>query len=110
MYFDKALKETGNLPEDASKKDVHEWCMVNHLPNDYRERIFEIWKNKPFVMNLKTGEKYKEPFRLTTTLMGKSDSNNYYKNMQNGYAENFSSGEQNDFIPDPDKNWRNKNE
>jgi hypothetical protein len=109
MFMMKALKESGNISQDASKKECHEFCMVNWLPADYRERIYEEWKNKPFIINMKTGEKYKEPFRLTTTRMTTRDSNNYYENMQNGYAENFSSGEPDDQIPDPDKNWKNKN-
>ncbi len=108
MFFERALKETGNLPQTASKLDVHEWAMVNCLPSDYRERIYELWKSKPGTINIKTGEVYKEPFRLTTTKMSKKDSNNYYEAMQDCYAENFSSGEPSDLIPDPDPNYNKK--
>jgi hypothetical protein len=101
MYFKPHLIDTGNLPPDCSKNDVHEFCMVNCLPNDYRERIYEIWKNKPGVVNMKTGEVYKSPFRLTSTLMSTTDAMNYYSNMQNFYAENFSSGPD-DQVSDPD--------
>ena len=81
--------------------------MLNYLPNDYRERIFEKWKLKEGMVNLRTGEIYKTPFRLTTTKMSKKDSNNYYEAMQNGYAMDFSSEDENDQIPDPKKNWKN---
>jgi hypothetical protein len=107
MYFTQALILCGEL-ENPSKKDVHEWCMVNYLPNDYRERIYNIWKSKPSIRNFKTGELYKEPFRLTTTLMVGDDWKHYYEAMVRGYAENFSSGEEGDFIPDPDPNYRAK--
>jgi hypothetical protein len=107
LFFEKALKDTGNLPQTSSKLDVHEWCMLNYLPNDYRERIFEKWKLKEGMVNLRTGEIYKTPFRLTTTKMSKKDSNNYYEAMQNGYAMDFSSEDENDQIPDPKKNWKN---
>ena len=109
MFFRKVLIDTGNLLPTASKTDVHEWCMVNYLPNDYRERIYEEWKLKLGMINLKTGEVYKTPFRLTTIRMRKLDANNYYQAMQDGYAETFSSGEPNDLIPDPDKDYKKKN-
>jgi len=102
MMFEAALIESGEFL-NPSKKDIHNFCMVNCLPNDYRERIYKIWLEKPGVLNHKTGEIYKEPFRLTTTLLGKlEDWSNYYRNMQDFYAEYLSSGEK-DLIPDPDK-------
>ena len=109
LYFKAALIEAGILTIDSGKLATHEWCMVNCLPADYRERIYEEWKNTPGIVNIKTGEVYKEPFRLTTKKMSKSwDSPNYYRNMQDCYAENFSSGEPDDFIPDPDPDYKNK--
>jgi hypothetical protein len=109
MYLERALKEAGILKETDSKREVHEWCMVNYLPNDYRERIYELWKQKEPIINYKTGEQYKQAFRLSTTLMTTKDSMNYYSAMQDGYAENFSSGEENDLIPDPDPDYKKKN-
>jgi hypothetical protein len=106
MYFKQALIESGEFVT-PSKEDIHEWCMLQFLPSDYRERIYEEWKNKALIVNRKTGEMYKQPFRLTTTRMTTKDANNYYEAMQNGYAEYFSKDE-NDFIPDPEKNWKNK--
>lgn len=105
-FLQKVLIETGTLPEDCSKEQVHEWAMVNCLPENYRERIYEEWKNKPGTINIKTGEVYKQAFRLTTTKMRTIDCMQYYKNMQDCYAQNFSSGEIDDFIPDPKKDYK----
>jgi hypothetical protein len=105
-YMLPALIITGNLPEHAGKMVCHEWCMVNCLPLNYRERIYEEWKQEPGIVNIKTGEVYKQAFRLTTTKMKTNDCNQYYKNMQDLYAENFSSGEQDDLIPEPRKDWK----
>jgi hypothetical protein len=105
MFFMQSLIECGEL-ENPSKEIVHKWCMANFLPSDYRERIYEEWKEIKGVVNRKTGEVYKDPFRLTTTKMTKIDCMNYYKNMQNGYLEIFSSDPEKDFIPDPKKDWK----
>jgi len=107
MFFEKVLIDSGTLI-NPSKTDIHEWCMVNFLPSDYRERIYEEWKLKEPVVNFRTGEKYKEAFRLTTRRMTTIDMMNYYEAMQIAYAENFSTGEDDDFIPDPDKHWKDK--
>ena len=106
-YFEKALIEAG-IFKNPSKLDVHTWCMVQCLPSDYKQRIFEEWQQKEAIVNYKTFETYKEPFRLTTTKMKTTDSMHYYENLQNFYAENFSSGEVKDLIPDPDPNYKNK--
>lgn len=100
MYFEAKLIEYGYY-EHPSKKDIHEFCMVNCLPEDYKERIYNEWKEAPGILNMRTGQLTKEPFRLTTTKMSTIDSNNYYNNLQNFYAEFFSDSE-NDLIPDPD--------
>lgn len=108
-YFEKALVETGTL-KDPSKYDIHKWCMVNCLPSDYKQRILDEWIKIEPTINYKTGETYKEPFRLTTTRMFKSDAVNYYQNMQMFYAEYLSTGEEKDFIPDPDPDYKKKRE
>ena len=106
-YFNQALVEAG-IFKDPSKMDIHKWCMVQFLPSDYKSRIFEEWQKEEPIVNYKTFETYKEPFRLTTTKMSKSDCNHYLENMQLFYAENFSTGEEKDFIPDPSKDYKNK--
>jgi hypothetical protein len=107
LYFEHALIEAG-IFKDPSKMQIHTWCMVNYLPEDYRERIYEEWKKESGIVNHKTDEVYKEPFRLTSTKMSRSDAMHYYENMQNGYAIDFSTGEENDFIPDPDPKYKRK--
>jgi len=104
-YFESALTEAG-IFKNPSKLDTHIWCMVQCLPSDYKQRIFEEWQAKEPIVNYKTFETYKEPFRLTTTKMKTTDSMHYYENLQLFYAENFSSGEEKDFIPDPSKDWK----
>lgn len=106
MFFKAALTESGELV-NPSKNDVHEWCMLQFLPSDYRERIYEEWKSRQPIINHKTGEMYKQPFRLTTTRMTTKDCNHYYEAMQNGYTDMFSKDE-NDQIPDPDPRWKEK--
>jgi len=106
-FFKDALIDAG-IFKNPSKNDIHIWCMVQCLPSDYKQRIFEEWQQKEPIVNYKTFETYKEPFRLTSTRMNKSDSNHYYENLQMFYAEHFSSGEENDFIPDPDPDWKKK--
>ena len=106
-YFEKALIDAG-IFKNPSKQDVHIWCMVQCLPSDYKQRIFEEWQKTEPVINYKTFESYKEPFRLTSTKMKTTDAMHYYENLQMFYSENFSSGEENDFIPDPIKNYRSK--
>jgi len=105
-FFKRALIESGELI-NPSLEDTHEWCMLQFLPSDYRERIYEEWKNKEPIVNHKTGEMYKQPFRLTTTRLTTKDACHYYEAMQIGYAEYFSQDE-NDFVPDPDRNYKNK--
>lgn len=107
IFFTSALIEAG-IFKNPSKNDVHQWCMVNCLPSDYKQRIFDEWQKIEPIVNYKTFETYKEPFRLTTTKMKTTDANHYYENLQLFYAENFSSGEENDFIPDPDPDWKKK--
>jgi hypothetical protein len=104
-YFEAALVEGGTF-KDPSKKMVHEWCMVHCLPPDYKQRILDEWLKVEPIINFKTSETYKEPFRLTTTKMHKSDAVHYYENMQMLYAESFSTGFENDMIPDPTKDWK----
>jgi len=106
-FFESALVYAG-IFKNPSKLDVHKWCMVNCLPSDYKQRIFEEWMKEEPIINFKTFESYKEPFRFTTTKMKTTDSMHYYENMQMFYAENFSTGEEGDFIPDPDKDYKNK--
>ncbi|MFA5358191.1 MAG: hypothetical protein WC308_04735 [archaeon] len=106
-YFEKALIDAG-IFKNPSKQDVHIWCMVQCLPCDYKQRIFEEWQKIEPVINYKSFESYKEPFRLTSTKMKTTDAMHYYENLQMFYSENFSSGEENDFIPDPVKNYRSK--
>jgi len=108
-YFESALIEAG-IFKNPSKPDIHTWCMVQCLPSDYKQRIFEEWQAKEPIVNYKTFETYKEPFRLTTTKMKTTDSMHYYENLQMFYAENFSTGEEKDFIPDPKKDWKKKAE
>lgn len=108
LFFKAALIEAGIL-KDPSKNDVHKWCMVNFLPSDYKQRIFEEWQNIEPIVNYKTFETYKDPFRLTTTRMKTTDAMHYYENMQLFYAENFSTGFENDMIPDPDPDYKKKN-
>jgi hypothetical protein len=80
--------------------------MVHCLPPDYKQRILDEWLKVEPIINFKTSETYKEPFRLTTTKMHKSDAVHYYENMQMLYAESFSTGFENDMIPDPTKDWK----
>ena len=106
-YFESALIEAG-IFKDPSKHDVHQWCMVQCLPSDYKQRIFEEWQKVEPIVNYKTFETYKEPFRLTTTRMKTTDCMHYYENMQLFYAEQFSSGDEKDVIPDPNPDWKKK--
>lgn len=106
-YFKTALIESGTF-KNPSKSQIHTWCMVQCLPEDYRQRILDEWLNVQPIISRKTGETYKEPFRLTSTKMKKTDAVNYYENLQMFYAENFSTGEEKDFIPDPDKDWKKR--
>lgn len=104
-FFEAALTESGTF-KDPSKNDTHVWCMVQCLPSDYKQRILDEWLKIEPIINYKTGETYKEPFRLTTTKMKTTDAMHYYENMQLFYAENFSTGEEKDMIPDPIKDWK----
>jgi hypothetical protein len=106
-FFESALIFAG-IFKDPSKHDIHNWCMVNCLPSDYKQRILDEWMKVEPIINLKTYESYKEPFRLTTTKMKTTDAVHYYENMQLLYAETFSTGEEGDFIPDPEKGYKNK--
>ena len=106
MYYERVLVELGHF-KDPSKKQIHEWCMHYCLPEDYKERVKKEYDQEPALVDLKTGELFKSSFRLTTTKMSTRDAMNYYENLQNFYAENLSSGEE-DQIPDPDKNWKDK--
>ena len=108
MYFERALIESGNY-QNPSNDTVHKFCMHHCLPDDYKERIKKEWEDISAMVDIKTGELFKDAFRLTTTKMGTKDSMNYYNNMQVFYAENFSSGGEDDFIPDPDPDYKNKN-
>lgn len=106
MYFERALIETGNY-QNPSKDQIHQFCMHHCLPEDYKERIKKEWEDEPAMIDMKTGEMFKKAFRLTTTKMKTTDAMNYYTNMQNFYAENLSSGAD-DQIPDPDPDYKNK--
>lgn len=105
-FFEHSLIEAGQL-QNPSKQQVHEWCMHYCLPEDYKERIKKEWDEQPAMVDIRTGELFKTAFRLTTTKMTTVDAMHYYENMQNFYAEWFSKDENNQ-IPDPDKNWKNK--
>ena len=106
-YFQHALTESGQL-HNPSKQQIHEWCMHYCLPETYKERIQTEWKANEPLIDVPTGELFKTAFRLTTTKMTTVESMEYYENMQNFYAEYFSSGEEKDVIPDPDKGYKNK--
>lgn len=105
MYFKRSLEETGNF-KNPSDENVHQFCMHHCLPEDYKERILKEWKDTESMIDVTTGELFKPAFRLTTTKMKTTDSMNYYSNMQQFYAEYFSSGEEKDVIPNPKKNWK----
>lgn len=104
-YFDQALTETGQL-HNPSKQQVHEWAMHYCLPEDYKERILAEWKAQEPLVDIRSGELFKTAFRLTTTKMSTVDAMHYYENMQNFYAEYFSSGKEKDVIPNPVKDWK----
>jgi hypothetical protein len=101
MFFEKALLDIGEFLHPPSKKQVHEYCMHYCLPEDYKERLKKKYDEMPAMVDKRTGELFKSAFRLTTTEMSTVDAMHYYENLQNFYAEYFSSGE-NDLIPDPD--------
>jgi len=107
MFFEKALIESGEFI-NPSKKQIHKWCLINFAPQDYIDRIYEEWEREPAIKNIKTGKVYKDPFVLTSTKMTTLDAVHYYENMQNGYSDIFSSGNE-DQIPDPDKKLSKKN-
>jgi hypothetical protein len=104
-FFNQALTESGQL-QNPSKQQIHEWCMHYCLPDDYKERIKAEWAAQEPLIDIRTGELFKTAFRLTTTKMTTVDAMHYYENMQSFYAEYFSSGEENDVIPDPIKNYK----
>lgn len=106
LYIEQALLKTGQY-KNISKEQVHQFAMHHCLPADYKERIYKEWQDDPGMIDIKTGEVFKSAFRLTTTKMTTKDAMNYYEEMQAFYLEWFSSNE-NDFIPDPDPNWKNK--
>lgn len=106
-YFEQALTESGQL-QNPSKQQIHEWCMHYCLPEEYKERIKAVWKAQEPLADIRTGELFKTAFRLTTTKMSTVDAMHYYENMQNFYAEYFSSGDEKDAIPEPIKDWKKK--
>ena len=106
-YYMHALTELGYF-KDPSKQQIHEWAMHYCLPEDYKERIKAEWTALEPMVDIKTGELFKTAYRLTSTKMSTKDAMNYYENLQNFYAENLSSGSE-DQIPDPDKNYKTKN-
>ena len=106
VYFETALVESGTLIK-PTKLNVHHWCLHHFCPVNYAERIREEWEHEPEFIDHKTGEVFKEPFRLTTKKMKTTDCMDYYNNLQSGYLEFFSSSPE-DLIPDPDPNWRSK--
>ena len=108
MFYRKALIESGEFI-NPSNNQIHEWCMLNCLPEDYRERIYAEWKEEQGSINYKTGEVYKSPFRLTTTKMTTVDAMHYYENMQNNYADWFGNGNEKNQIPDPDPKLKRRN-
>ena len=108
-YFEQVLTELGEL-QNPSKQQIHEWCMHYCLPEDYKERIKSEWNEQKALVDIRSGELFKTAFRLTTTKMTTVDSMHYYENMQNFYAEYFSSGDEKDVIPNPVKDWKKKAE
>jgi len=107
IYFKRALHESGNYA-NISNQQVHEFCMHHCLPEDYKERIRTEWIDSPGMVDMKTGEVFKSAFRLTTTKMTTKDAMNYYEILQQFYAEWFSSGQDDDVIPDPDPDYKKK--
>ena len=107
VFFKKALQESGNYV-NISDQQVHEFCMHHCLPEDYKERIRNEWKESTGMIDIRTGEMFKSAFRLTTTKMTTVDAMNYYTNMQQFYTEWFSSGKYDDYIPDPDPKYKKK--
>lgn len=101
QFFKRALENSGNY-KDVSDRQVHDFAMHHCLPENYKERILNEWKDDPGMVDLKTGEVFKSAFRLTTTRMTTVDAMKYYENMQMFYSEWFSSGKEGDTIPDPD--------
>jgi len=106
-YFEQALTESGQL-HDPSKNQIHEWAMHYCLPEDYKERIKAEWTAQEPLTDIRSGELFKTAFRLTSTRMTTVDAMNYYRNMQDFYAEYFSSGKEKDVIPGPVKNYKDK--
>jgi hypothetical protein len=110
-FFQRALVEAGILDgtkgNEYLKLHTHYWCLHHFAPVDFVTRIREVWENDPGIVDIKTGEYFKEPFRISSTLMTTKEGSDYFTNMQSGYLEFFSIGE-NDFIPDPDKSKRRK--
>lgn len=107
LFFEKALLENGEFLHRPSKQQVHEYCMHYCLPEDYKERIRKEYDETPAMIDKRTGEMFKSAFRLTTTKLSTVDAMHYYENLQNFYAEYFSSGPT-DLIPDPDKSKKKK--
>jgi hypothetical protein len=104
-YFEKVLTESGQL-HNPSKQQIHEWCLHYCLPEDYKERIKQEWKDQEPLVDIRTGELFKTAFRLTSTKMTTVDAMTYYRNMQDFYAEFFSNGDEKDVIPDPIKGYK----
>jgi hypothetical protein len=104
-YFERALVEAGILDGSANNayllKKTHEWCLHHFAPEDFVTRIREEWENDPGITDIKTGEIFKEPFRISSTLMTRKEGAKYFENMQDGYKEFFSIGD-GDEIPNPD--------
>jgi hypothetical protein len=100
LFFTRALVEMGHF-KNPSKEQIHEWCMYHCLPEDYKERIKKEWEDSLSMVDMKTGELFKTPFRLTTKKMTTTDAINYYSNLQQFYAEKLASGSEEDYIPDP---------
>jgi hypothetical protein len=103
-YMERALVEAGYLdgtihPKILLKK-THEWCLRHFSPPEFVERIREEWEKDPGIADI-DGVMFKEPFRISSTLMTRIEGARYFELMQDGYKEFFSKGE-NDFIPNPD--------
>jgi len=110
-YFERALIEAGILDGKMNHqtllKKTHEWCLRTFAPEDFVTRIREEWANDPGMTDVRTGDAFKEPFRISSTQMTKKEGARYFENLQDGYKEFFSIGE-NDFIPDPNKDYKKR--
>jgi hypothetical protein len=108
MYIEPKLVDMGIFEKASkSKLPIHYWCLNHFAPPDFVMRIREEWENEPEFVNMITGESFKEPFRISSKKMTKAEAAEYFKIMQDYYAENFSSGEK-DLIPDPNPAKRRK--